>query len=139
MANETLVIIPTYNEAQNLPLIVERVLAANDGVDILVVDDNSPDGTGEIADRLAAAAPRPDAVLDPAGYFDVLTASGLAADVWETTYLHVLSGEDPYVAGDDDHHVKLSNPSVDNPATDHLQPTPQVDLSAYRGEDPAVR
>lgn len=55
MANETLVIIPTYNEAQNLPLIVERVLAANDGVDILVVDDNSPDGTGAKADELAAA------------------------------------------------------------------------------------
>ena len=40
-------------------------------------------------------APRPDAVLEPAGYLDVLTAAGLAADVWETTYLHVLTGDDP--------------------------------------------
>src|SRR3954469_8410585 len=40
-------------------------------------------------------APLADAVLEPAGYFDVLTGAGLAADVWETTYLHVLSGEDP--------------------------------------------
>jgi trans-aconitate 2-methyltransferase len=47
------------------------------------------------ADRLAEAAPRPDAVLEPVGYLDLLTAAGLSADVWETTYLHVLSGEDP--------------------------------------------
>ena len=45
--------------------------------------------------QLAGAAPRSDAVLEPAGYYDVLTAAGLAADVWETTYLHVLSGHDP--------------------------------------------
>ena len=68
----------------------------------------------------------------------------LVVGTWTKTVDHdqvrrVLSGEDPYVAGDDDHHVKLSNPSVGNPATGHLQPTPQVDLSAYRGEDPAVR
>lgn len=49
----TLVIIPTFNEAENLPLIVDRLLQADPQVDILVVDDNSPDGTGEIADRLA--------------------------------------------------------------------------------------
>ena len=36
-----------------------------------------------------------DAVLEPAGYYDVLTAAGLTADVWETTYLHVLTGPDP--------------------------------------------
>jgi trans-aconitate 2-methyltransferase len=44
---------------------------------------------------LADAAPRPDAVLEPTGYFDVLAAAGLAPDVWETTYLHVLTGTDP--------------------------------------------
>jgi len=49
------VIIPTYNEAENLPLIVQRVRAAVPTVDILVADDNSPDGTGDIADALAAA------------------------------------------------------------------------------------
>jgi trans-aconitate 2-methyltransferase len=37
----------------------------------------------------------PAAVLDPTGYLDVLTAAGLTGDVWETTYLHVLTGEDP--------------------------------------------
>ena len=48
------VIIPTYNEAENLPLIVQRVRTAVPTVDILVADDNSPDGTGDIADELAA-------------------------------------------------------------------------------------
>ncbi len=45
--------------------------------------------------RVAAAAPQPDAVPEPAEYLDVLTGAGLAADVWETTYLHVLRGPDP--------------------------------------------
>lgn len=52
-----LVIIPTYNERDNLPLLVERLLALPARVDLLVVDDNSPDGTGQIADQLAAAHP----------------------------------------------------------------------------------
>ncbi|MEU8629466.1 polyprenol monophosphomannose synthase [Streptomyces sp. NPDC048669] len=50
----TLVIIPTYNEAENIKPIVSRVRAAVPEVDILVADDNSPDGTGKLADELAA-------------------------------------------------------------------------------------
>ena len=50
-----LVIIPTYNEAENIRLIADRVRRAVPSVDILVADDNSPDGTGLIADELAAA------------------------------------------------------------------------------------
>ena len=50
------------------------------------------------ADRLADAGPRPDAVLEPLAYLDVLTSAGLQADVWETTYLHVLRGEDPVLS-----------------------------------------
>jgi dolichol-phosphate mannosyltransferase len=50
-----LVIIPTYNEADNVRLITGRVRAAVPDVDILVADDNSPDGTGDIADELALA------------------------------------------------------------------------------------
>src|SRR5450755_516360 len=48
------VLIPTYNELANLENIVGRVRAAVPSADILVVDDNSPDGTGELADKLAA-------------------------------------------------------------------------------------
>jgi len=50
-----LVIIPTYNERQNLPLIVARVRASVPAAHILVADDNSPDDTGVIADAMAAA------------------------------------------------------------------------------------
>jgi len=50
-----LVIIPTYNEAENLEWIVGRVREAAPEVEVLIADDNSPDGTGRIADRLAEA------------------------------------------------------------------------------------
>jgi dolichol-phosphate mannosyltransferase len=49
-----LVVIPTYNEAENIELIVDRVRACVPHVDVLVVDDGSPDGTGEVADKIAA-------------------------------------------------------------------------------------
>jgi dolichol-phosphate mannosyltransferase len=53
-----LVVLPTYEEARNLEGIVPLILAADERIDILVVDDASPDGTGEIADRIAAQEPR---------------------------------------------------------------------------------
>src|SRR4051812_23699483 len=52
-----LVIIPTYNEAENVRIIVDRVRRAVPDVEILIADDNSPDGTGAIADELAGADP----------------------------------------------------------------------------------
>lgn len=55
--NQTLVVVPTYNERENLPLLAQRLLALLVPVDILVVDDNSPDGTGKLADELAAKHP----------------------------------------------------------------------------------
>ncbi len=56
--NPALVCIPTYNERENIGPITEAVLKADPRVDILIVDDNSPDGTGKIADELAAKEPR---------------------------------------------------------------------------------
>ena len=53
-----LVIIPTYNEIENIEAITQAVLDLPYDFHILIVDDNSPDGTGEIADRLAAADSR---------------------------------------------------------------------------------
>ncbi|MBI5868954.1 MAG: polyprenol monophosphomannose synthase [candidate division Zixibacteria bacterium] len=50
---KALIIIPTYNEKENLPLIVPDVLARDMRLSVLVVDDNSPDGTGKIADQMA--------------------------------------------------------------------------------------
>jgi dolichol-phosphate mannosyltransferase len=58
MSSDTLIIVPTYNERDNLPRIAERLLALPVSVEILVVDDNSPDGTGAIADGIAARDPR---------------------------------------------------------------------------------
>jgi dolichol-phosphate mannosyltransferase len=55
--NKSLVIVPTYNERENLPPLAQRLLALPVPVDLLVVDGNSPDGTGELADELAAKHP----------------------------------------------------------------------------------
>ncbi|MEP6480676.1 MAG: polyprenol monophosphomannose synthase [Rhodoglobus sp.] len=57
-ASRTMVIVPTYNEIGNLEGLVERVLRFVPSASVLVVDDSSPDGTGELADRLSAADPR---------------------------------------------------------------------------------
>lgn len=53
-----LVVVPTYNESENLPLILGRLFAAAPEIEVLVVDDGSPDGTGELAETMAAADPR---------------------------------------------------------------------------------
>ncbi len=55
--NSTLIIVPTYNERENLPSMAQKLLSLPVAVDMLVVDDNSPDGTGKIADELAAKHP----------------------------------------------------------------------------------
>jgi dolichol-phosphate mannosyltransferase len=56
-AKNTLVVIPTYNEVDNLEPLVGAVLSSIHGLHVLIVDDNSPDGTGAVADRLADANP----------------------------------------------------------------------------------
>jgi dolichol-phosphate mannosyltransferase len=53
-----LVILPTYNERENLPRLLPAVLGIDPGIDVLIVDDSSPDGTGELADQMAGAEPR---------------------------------------------------------------------------------
>src|ERR1039457_7225276 len=55
--NKTLVVVPTYNERENLLPLSQRLLALPVPVDLLVVDDNSPDGTGKLADDMAAKQP----------------------------------------------------------------------------------
>jgi dolichol-phosphate mannosyltransferase len=58
MPERALVVVPTYNERVNLPLIVPLVLQQDARIEVLVVDDNSPDGTGRLADEMAASNPR---------------------------------------------------------------------------------
>jgi dolichol-phosphate mannosyltransferase len=55
---KTLIVTPTYNEKDNLPRFVSAVRAALPEADMLIVDDNSPDGTGQIADEMAAKDPK---------------------------------------------------------------------------------
>lgn len=58
MSERILVVVPTYNERENLPKMVERLLALPDGVEILVVDDGSPDGTGSWVEETSSREPR---------------------------------------------------------------------------------
>jgi len=56
--SDALIIVPTYNESESLPTVLDRILAASPDVDILVIDDNSPDGTGSLAEGFASQMPR---------------------------------------------------------------------------------
>ena len=52
---KVLVIVPTYNERESLPVIISGIRHAEPDVHILIADDNSPDGTGEVADGLSSS------------------------------------------------------------------------------------
>ncbi len=56
--SDVLVVVPTYNERENLPSLVPAVLGVDPRIEILVVDDGSPDGTGDLAERMGADEPR---------------------------------------------------------------------------------
>ena len=77
---QVVVIIPTFNEAENVDEIVGRVRAAAPAADVLVVDDNSPDGTGKLADAIAAADPAVHVLHRPGK--DGLGAAYLAGFAW---------------------------------------------------------
>ena len=62
---KALVIIPTYNERENIGLLIEQVLKASPNIEVLVVDDNSPDGTGKLIDEMAAGNNRIHALHRP--------------------------------------------------------------------------
>jgi dolichol-phosphate mannosyltransferase len=58
LTERALVLLPTYNEKDNIEKISRQVIAIDPRIEVLIVDDNSPDGTGQIADRLSAENPR---------------------------------------------------------------------------------
>ena len=60
------IVIPTYNEAANLDLLISKILELHPDFHIVVVDDNSPDGTGEMADKLAQKDKRVEVIHRPA-------------------------------------------------------------------------
>lgn len=55
---ESLIIIPTYNERENVAEVIQRVLTVVENLDVLVIDDNSPDGTGDLVEELQGVEPR---------------------------------------------------------------------------------
>ena len=65
MAERALVIVPTYNERENVQRLLDCILAMDTRLDVLVVDDGSPDGTGEIVAAIAATNPRVHAIHRP--------------------------------------------------------------------------
>ena len=58
MTNKILVFVPTFNERENAPKLCEEILALPENLDILFIDDSSPDGTGELLDTIALENPR---------------------------------------------------------------------------------
>lgn len=58
MAERALVVVPTYNEKENIRRLIATVLDEDPRLEMLIVDDGSPDGTGEIVDEIAAREPR---------------------------------------------------------------------------------
>ena len=62
MTERAIVIIPTYNERENITRIIPAVLSQDPSLDVLIVDDGSPDGTGDIVDGIAAGNPRVHAI-----------------------------------------------------------------------------
>jgi glycosyltransferase involved in cell wall biosynthesis len=74
VALQVTVIVPTYNEKENIEALIAQLLALPTGVRVIVVDDNSPDGTGEIADRLAAESEGRVSVIHRPGKLGLGTA-----------------------------------------------------------------
>jgi dolichol-phosphate mannosyltransferase len=111
--NPALVCIPTYNERENVQSIVGAVLEADPRVEVLVVDDASPDGTGELADALARSSPRVH-VLHRAGKAG-LGKAYLAAFRWalERGYRWVLEMD-----ADWSHHPRYLPLLLDRAASD---------------------
>ncbi|HCR70488.1 MAG TPA: polyprenol monophosphomannose synthase, partial [Anaerolineae bacterium] len=68
------VVTPTYNEAENLPKLVSALFSLPLDIHLLVVDDNSPDGTGEIAERLAKEHPNQIEVMHRPGKMGLRSA-----------------------------------------------------------------
>jgi dolichol-phosphate mannosyltransferase len=86
------VIVPTYNEKENLPILVDQLLKLpTPDLHILVIDDNSPDGTGKIADELAAQMPRQISVIHRAGKLGLGTA-------YIQGFKHLLQTDSQYIA-----------------------------------------
>jgi dolichol-phosphate mannosyltransferase len=117
--SRVIAVIPTYNEAENLPLLVPRVLAQDPRVEVLVVDDDSPDGTGRIADALAKSDARVHVLhrpvkegLGPAYRAGLRCALDLGADIviqMDADFSHPPEAVSLLLAEIEDHDVVLGS------------------------------
>jgi dolichol-phosphate mannosyltransferase len=115
----TLVVIPTYDEAENLPLIVPRVLEQHPDIEVLIVDDSSPDGTGKLAGEMAQSEPRVHVLhraekqgLGPAYRAGLQHALDLGADYiiqMDADFSHPPEVLPEMIAGMDDHDIVLGS------------------------------
>jgi apolipoprotein N-acyltransferase len=109
----TVVILPTYNERETVEQVVERVLATSDRVDVMVVDDSSPDGTGDIVRKVADGEPRITLVDRP-------EKGGLASAYLDGFVLAIAEGYDLIVEMDADlSHRPEDLPRLLERAADH--------------------
>jgi len=85
-----LVIVPTYNERENITRLIDAVLYQDPSIDVLVIDDGSPDGTGQLADEIAAVNPRVNVIHRPSKMG--LGTAYLAGFKWalERSYAYIL-------------------------------------------------
>jgi dolichol-phosphate mannosyltransferase len=114
-AHRSLIVLPTYNERDNLEPIVSAILGQSDDFEVLVVDDNSPDGTGQIADRLSQANPRVHAMhrAEKRGLGTAYIAGFLWALAREYSYVFEMDADFSHDPAD---LVRLRAPLIDGSA-----------------------
>ena len=109
----TLVILPTYDEAATIETVLLGILAGREGIDVVVVDDSSPDGTGDVVRRVAATEPRVRLRERPA-------KSGLASAYLDGFHVAIAEGYDLVVEMDSDlSHDPAELPRLLEAATRH--------------------
>ena len=118
-----IVVVPTYNEVENLPILVPEVLAQDERLEVLIVDDNSPDGTGNIADELARGDERIHVLhreskqgLGPAYRAGLARALELGADYviqMDADFSHPPSSLPEFLAQIESHDVVLGSRYLD--------------------------
>jgi dolichol-phosphate mannosyltransferase len=101
--NDSLVIIPTYNEKENIERMIRRVISLKKAFDILIIDDNSPDGTGGIIKRLQNEAPERLFLLERPGKLGLGTAY-IAGFKWglEHNYEYIIEMDADFSHNPDD-------------------------------------
>jgi dolichol-phosphate mannosyltransferase len=101
-------ILPTYNEAENLPKMVSALFALPLDLTILIVDDNSPDGTGRIADELAARHPKMIRVIHRSGKLGLSSAYLQAFQILLDTDIDAIAQVDTDFSHDPKDLVKMA-------------------------------